>query len=153
VSKDWEKDYAEAPQRYAAAGVLELVVFDPEPSRHPSGVAWQVFRRVRNRPLTRIEVSEGDRVRSKVLGCFLRAVGHHESLRLRLGTGPRGDELFPTGEEAERAARLAANASAESERSAKEAAIAARDAALKRVAELEAKLGARGRSPKRQPSG
>ena len=137
VSKDWEKDYADAPERYATAGVPELIMFDPEPARHRDGIRWQVFRRVRDRPLTRIEVSQGDRVRSKALGCFLRAMGQHEALRLRLGTGPRGDDLFPTGEEAERAAR-------EVERAAKEAAIAARDAALKKVAELEAKLRARG---------
>ena len=165
VSKDWEKDYAEAPQRYAAAGVSELIVFDPDPLRHPEGIAWQVFRRVRDRSLTRIEVSQGDRVRSKALGCFLRAVGQNESLRLRLGTGPRGDDLFPTGEEAERAARdveraardveragrLTATATAESERAAKEAAIGARDAALKRVAELEAKLAAQRRGGRPRP--
>lgn len=152
VSKDWEKDYAEAPERYAAAGVPELVVFDPDPTRHPDRVAWQVFRRVRNRPLTRIEVSQGDRVRSKALGCFLRAIGDHEALRLRLGTGPRGDDLFPTGEEAERvakeaecAAKEAERAAREEERRAKEAAIAARDSALQRVAELESKLRARRR--------
>lgn len=130
VSKDWEKDYIEAPQKYAAAGITELVIFDPAPSRHPDGVAWQVFRRVRNRPLTRIEVSQGDRIHSKVLGCFLRAVGANESLRLRLGTGPKGNDLFPTGEEAERAA--------------KEAAVTTRDAALRRVAQLEAQLRVRG---------
>jgi len=159
ASKDWEKDYVEAPERYAAVGVSELIVFDPDPAGHPEGIAWQVFRRVRNRPLTRIEVSQGDRVRSKVLGCFLRAVGEHESLRVRLGTGPRGDDLFPTGEESERAAKEAERAAKEVERAAKEderaareaeraakdAAIAVRDAALKRVAELEAKLAARKR--------
>jgi hypothetical protein len=173
VSKDWEKDYAEAPARYAAAGVPELIVFDPDPSGHPEGIAWQVFRRVRNRPLTRIEASQGDRVQSKALGCFLRAVGEHESLRVRLATGPRGDDLFLTGEESERAAKEVERAAKEAERAAKEAehaakevehaareveraakqeeraakeaAIAARDAALKRVAELEAKLAARKR--------
>jgi Uma2 family endonuclease len=112
VSKDWLKDYAEAPERYAHAGVPELVVFDPAPERHPERVTWQVFRRVRGRPLVRVEVSRGDRVRSVALRCFLRAVGSGNALRLRLGTGPHGDELFPTGEEA----------------------------ALARVAELEAQL-------------
>lgn len=154
VSKDWEKDYAEAPERYAAAGVPELVVFDPRPERHPERVVWQVFRRVGNRPLTRIEVSQRDRVRSKALGCFLRVVGSNESQRVRLGVGPRGDELFPTGEEAERAAREAALAAAAVERaakdaalserdaalSAKDAALSARDAALDRIAKLEAQL-------------
>jgi Uma2 family endonuclease len=117
VSRDWEKDYVEAPERYAAAGIPELVVFDPSPERNPERVAWQHFRRVRNRPLTRVDVSRGDRVRVSALGCFLRAVGHGESLRLRVATGPHGDDLFPTGEEA----------------------------ALARVAELEARLRKRRR--------
>ena len=149
VSKDWEKDYVEAPERYLVAGVPELIVFDPDPSRHPDRVVWQVFRRVGNRPLTRIEVSQGDRVRSKALGCFLRVVGSQESQRVRLGIGPRGDELFPTGEEAERAAKEQERAAKEQERAAREAdraakdtAIAERDAALVRVAELEARLRA-----------
>ena len=134
------------------------MIFDPAPARHPEGVAWQVFRRVRNRPLARTEVSQGDRIRSKALGCTLRAVGNNESLRLRLGTGPRGDALCPTAEEAERAAKEveraakeveraakeAERAAKDEERAAKEAAIAARDTALKRVAELEAKLRGRG---------
>jgi len=98
VSRYWEKDYVEAPERYAAAGIPELVVFDPWPDRHPDRVAWQHFRRIRNRPLTRVDVSGGDRMRVSALGCFLRAVGQGESLRLRVATGPRGDELFPTGE-------------------------------------------------------
>jgi hypothetical protein len=119
VSRDWEKDYVEAPERYGAAGIGELVVFDPAPARHPERVAWQHFRRVRNRPLTRVEVSRGDRIRVAALGCYLRAVGQGEALRLRVGTGARGDELFPTGEEAERAEK---------------------EVALARVAELEARL-------------
>lgn len=125
VSRDWEKDYVEAPERYAAAGIPELVVFDPSPERHAERVAWQHFRRIRNRPLTRVDVSRGDRMRVSALGCFLRAVGHGESLRLRVATGPRGDDLFPTAEEAERAEK---------------------EAALARVAELEARLRKRRRS-------
>ncbi len=134
VSKDWEKDYEEAPGKYAAIGVPELVIFDPAPHRHRDGVAWQVFRSVRGRPLRRVEVSQGDRIRSGALGCFLRQVSKGEAVRLRLGAGSRGDDLFPTGEESERAA--------------KEAAIVARDAALERVMELEAKL--RGRPARRR---
>lgn len=72
-------------------------------------------------------------------------MGEDESLRLRLGVGPRGEELFPTGEEAERAAKEVERAAKEAERAAKEAALVARDCALKRVAELEAMLKARAR--------
>src|SRR5262249_25436248 len=100
VSEDWEKDYAEAPERYAAARVPQLVVFDPAPGRSPERIAWQLCRRVRGRRLARVEVSSGDRIRSRSLGCFVRAVGAGDTVRLRLGTGPRGDDLFPTAEEA-----------------------------------------------------
>ena len=61
VSRDWEKDYVEAPEKYAAIGVPELLIFDPSPDRHPDGLAWQVFRRVKGRPLRRVGVSH-DRV-------------------------------------------------------------------------------------------
>ena len=163
VSSNWQKDYAEIPSRYAAAGVSELVIFDPEPARHADGLTWQLYRRVRNRPLSLVEVSQGDRVRSKTLGCFLRAVGKGEALRVRLATGAAGDELFPTGEEAERTAKEAERAAKEAEHAAKEAERAAKDAermakeaeraakeaALQRVAELEAALRARGARKRR----
>lgn len=68
------------------------------------------------------------------LGCFLRIVGENDSQRVRLGMGPRGDELFPTGEEVERAGRQAERA--------------AKDVALQRVMELEAAL--RERRPRRK---
>ena len=119
VSKDWEKDCIEAPERCADAGVAELVIFDPAAERHEDGVRWQVFRRVAGRRLARIEASASDRVRSRALGGFLRVVGEGANLRVRIGGGPGGNELFPTGEEA---------------------AVATRDAALERIATLEAQL-------------
>jgi hypothetical protein len=70
-----------------------------------------------------------DRVWSRRLGCFVRSVGQDADLRLRLALGPHGADLFPTAEEAERAAKQA-------ERTAKEA-------ALQRIAELEAELAKR----------
>jgi hypothetical protein len=169
VSQDWEKDYVEAPEKYAAIGVTELVIFDPAPNRHADGVAWQVFRSVRGRPLRRVEVSQGDRVRSKALGCFLKVVGKGEALRLRLGIGSRGDDLFPTAEEAalvaldtertakeaaifareaERTAKEAAIVARDGERLAKEAAVAARDVALTQLVELKAKLRQRQSRPR-----
>ena len=111
-----------------------------------------MYRSVRGRPLTRVEATQGDRVRSRSLGCFLRATGRADSPRVRLGVGPKGDDLFPTGEEAERAARDAAMIDRETEREAKnaavaarDAAIAARDAALERLARLETNLRRGGR--------
>jgi Uma2 family endonuclease len=147
VSTDWEKDYIEGPERYGEMGIPELIVFDPASSRHVDGVRWQVFRRVAGRRWARVETSDGDRVWSKALGCFLRAVGEGDSLRVRVGTGPRGDELFSTAEEAERAAKEAERAAKEGERAAKEAERAAKEveraakeAALERVLELERQL-------------
>jgi hypothetical protein len=149
VSKDWEKDYAESPVRYAELGVSELVIFDPAPERHPDGVVWQVFRRVGDRPLRQIEASQGDRVRSKVLGCFLLVVGSDDSLRVRLALGPRGDALFPTAEEAERAEKEAALVAKAAALAAADTAVAERDVALARLARLEAELGSPGRRRKR----
>jgi hypothetical protein len=173
ASEDWNKDYIEAPERYATMGVPEVVIFDPTPGLRPEGFSWQVFRRVAGRSLMRVEVSQGDRVRSKALGCFLRSVGTGDALRLRLGVGPRGDELFPTTDEVERAekeveraakeralaekeiertAKEAALAAEEAERAAKERALAAKDEAIaaleasrRHTQELEAKLRRRQR--------
>ena len=116
VSDDVDKDYLDGPPKYDSVGVQELIVFDPDYEQSPERVLFQVFRRLPRRGLTRVEATNADRVRSKVLGCHLRTVGVGEDLRLRLSTGPTGDELFPTPEEAarrERAGRLAAEAEVE----------------------------------------
>ncbi|HEY4160355.1 MAG TPA: Uma2 family endonuclease [Polyangiaceae bacterium] len=157
VSLNWGKDYLTSPARYGAMGVPEVIVFDPAPTG-PERTRWQVFRRVRGE-LRKVESSDADRVRSRALGCYLRAVGAEDTLRLRLATGPRGAVLFPTEDEAERAAKEAERAAKEAERAAKEAERAAKEAeraatahersakeaALARVAELEAELGRRPR--------
>jgi hypothetical protein len=113
VSQDWEKDYSDAPERYRQLGVPEVVIFDPGCDEHADGVRWQVFRRVGKRGLVRVEASGADRVRLKVLGGWLRAVGAGGDTRLRIAVGPRGEELVPTAEEEK-----------EAERTAKEAALA-----------------------------
>jgi hypothetical protein len=101
VSDDWQKDYRDAPRDYDALGVEELVVFDRAAprKRSPERVRWQVFRRVRRHGLVRVEVTNDDRVRSKVLGAWLREVGHGASLRIRVGIGPEGGKLVPTVDE------------------------------------------------------
>jgi len=136
VSQDWEKDYAEVPARYAALGVVEVVIFDPGFAEHPEGVRWQVWRRVGKRGLVRVEATQADRVRSRSLGCWLRVVGEGRDTRVRIAVGARGDELVPTAEEREATERAAK----EAERAAKEAERAAKEAALRRVAALEAEL-------------
>jgi hypothetical protein len=131
ASQDWEKDYYEVPSRYDELGVPELVVFDPGFEEHADGVRWQVFRRVGKRGLTRVEATRGDRVHSKALGCWLRAVGEGRDVRVRLGVGPNGEALVPTAEDreqAERAAREHERIAKEAERAAKEAERAAKEA-------------------------
>jgi Uma2 family endonuclease len=115
VSQDHLKDYRDAPARYDELGVPELVIFDPSFGEAPSErLRFQLFRRLKDRGLVRVETTNDDRVRSRALGCHLRAVtderGH---VRLRLATGEGGEVLFPTAEEAERVARLAAEAEVE----------------------------------------
>lgn len=123
-SSEPEKDYHEVLARYAELGVSELVVFDPDHHLADDRVCWKRYRTLKKRGFALVESSDADRVRSRVLGCFLRVVGHGDDARLRVGIGPAGDELFPTEAEAERAA--------------KEAERAAKEQALRRVAELEA---------------
>jgi Uma2 family endonuclease len=109
VSLDVRKDYEIAPERYQELGARELVIFDPDFEEGPDRIRLQVYRRKSGR-LTRILATNADRVRSRVLGCWLRSVGSGTDVRLRLATGPRGDDLYPTGEEAERHARELAEA-------------------------------------------
>ena len=146
VSTDWRKDYAEALPRYEALGVIELVVFDPRFAERSDGRRWQVYRRLGRRGFVRVEATNADRVRSKVLGCWLRAVGDERAVRVRLATGARGDDLVPTPEEAEEAERIAR----EAERAAKETERAAKEAALARVRELEAILARTSPRPRRR---
>ena len=157
VSDDWEKDYREMPEKYGDLGIPELVIFDPKHDAHPEGVRWQVYRRVGKRGLVRVEVTNRDRVKSRTLRCWLRAVGSGQQLCLRIAEGATGDLLVPTAEEraatersakeaertakeAERAAKEAERAAKEAERAAKEAERAAKEEALARIAVLEAEL-------------
>ena len=99
MSADDQKDVEASPRRCDELGVRELVVFDPEPETRQDGVRFRVFRRVGKRGLVLVEVSNGDRVRSKVLDCWLRATGEGSETRLRIGLGPRGGTLMPTDQE------------------------------------------------------
>jgi hypothetical protein len=140
ASQDWEKDYFEVPARYDELGVRELVVFDPEFAERSGGMRWQVFRRVGKRGLVRVEATRTDRVRSKVLGCWLRAVGEGRDVRVRIAVGPRGAELVKTAEEAARVEQATERAAKEAALAARETERAAKEAALARVSELEAAL-------------
>ena len=125
VSQDVDKDYLVSPQKYDRMGVAELVVFDPDFRASNGRVQWQVFRRIKGRGLVKVEATNADRVRSRVLGCFLRVVGEGDEMRLRLGTGPAGETLLPTDEEA----RAQAEAEREQATAEREQAKAERDEA------------------------
>jgi Uma2 family endonuclease len=125
VSRYPIKDYERAPVRYAELGVSELVIFDPRREERTDGVRWQVYRRATRGEFVRVAATDIDRVRSRVLGCWLRAVGDDNETRVRIATGPSGDVLFPTELEAERAALEAERAA---RRSAEEALVAERAA-------------------------
>jgi hypothetical protein len=113
VSLDVDKDYTDVPELYGKIGVPELIVFDPDPHLDADRVRWQVFRRVEGRGFVRVEANNGDRVRSRTLGGWLRVLGADGEQRIRIGLDPDGEVLFPTEVEAERAAK-------EAERAAKE---------------------------------
>jgi Uma2 family endonuclease len=120
VSTEVDKDYVVAPDKYDRLGVRELVVIDPRHQEGRGRLLWQVYRRVAKRGLVRVEATNGDRVRSRVLDCWLVAIGRGDEMRVRLGTGPDGDVLFPTDDEA-RACAEAERAHAEAERERAEA--------------------------------
>ena len=117
------KDYRDAPDRYAELGADELVIFDADCDKGEDRVRWQRYRRLKRRGFVRVESTNADRIAVKTLGCFLRVVGEGDGARLRIGTGPAGDALFPTEAEAERVAK---------------------EAALREVAELRALLAKKG---------
>jgi hypothetical protein len=105
VGQDVAKDYESVPSEYEAAGVDELVVFDPashEPARRPR-VRWQVWRRQRDGRLLCEEKTNDDRVYARSLRCWLRCVRTTRSIRLRIATGEHGEVLVET--DAERADR------------------------------------------------
>ena len=133
VSRSVKKDYVEVIERYRELGVPEVIVFDGKaPKGSPRRVRWQIFRRIKGQGLTRVEVSNEDRVQSRQLGCWIRMVGTGASQRLRVALGPRGDELLPTEAEAEAKARVGAEARARAEAEAEIARLRKENEALKR---------------------
>jgi Uma2 family endonuclease len=132
------KDYAVAPEKYAASGTGELWIFDPElagPRALGGPVRIQIWCRDARGDFTRIYAGPGP-VRSPALDAWLFSVD--EGRRLRIADDEHGTSWWMTAEEAEREAKEAALTTADAERVAKETALA-------RVAELEAELARRTR--------
>jgi Uma2 family endonuclease len=119
------KDYFEAPEKYAASGTGELWVFDPlmdGPKAHGGPFRIQVWVR-QGDDFVRTYAGDGPAF-SPFLSAWL--VATDEGRMLRLADDKEATQFWPTREEAEREAK-------EAERAAKEAALA-------RIAELEAAL-------------
>jgi Uma2 family endonuclease len=116
---DPRKDYSVAPDKYAASGTRELWVFDPllcGPTSHGGPFRLQVWVRGEGGAFTRAYAGAGPAF-SPVLGAY--AVPVDEGQRLRIAGDAAATELWLTAEETERAAK---------------------EAALARIAELEAEL-------------
>ena len=123
------KDYAIAPDKYAASGTGELWVFDPllaGPAAHGGPFRIQIWHRRADGDFVRIYAGDGPAF-SPTLDAYL--VATDEGRKLRLADDEGATVFWRTAEESERAAK-------ESEQAAKEAALA-------RVAELEASIAAR----------
>lgn len=104
VVSEWapEKDYVEAPEKYAASGTGELWVFNPllaGPSVRGGPFVLQVWRRDEEGPFRRVYAGAGP-ARSEALGGWL--VVTDGGRRLRLADNLEGQRLWLTvAEEAE----------------------------------------------------
>jgi Uma2 family endonuclease len=97
------KDYVTSPERYAAAGVLELWIFDAGlegPSSHGGPFRLQVWRRQDDGGFTRAYAGAGPAWSRAVEGWLCPIEG---GARLRIADDPEGTTLWKTAEEAERA--------------------------------------------------
>ena len=125
------KDYGAGPRKYAAAGVQELWVFDPQHfGPGDDGGPWtlQVWERGKAGDFRRVYVGDGPAWSAYFEAWLVVAA---DGRTLRLSDDEEGAALWPT--EAEEAAK----ARADTERARADAA-----AALERVAALEAQLAA-----------
>lgn len=99
------KDYSESPDKYAAAGVQELWVFDPEragPRSAGGPQLLQVWQRNGRGQFVRVYRGDGP-ARSGWLDAWI--VVTDGGRRLRVADDEAGTMLWLTGEETERAAR------------------------------------------------
>jgi len=117
------KDYQQAPHKYASLGVTELWVVDLDlagPAAHGGPYRLQVWSRSDEGGLTRVYAGEGPAY-SPYLQAWVVVRFHGLQRRIRIADDADGRHLWPTPVEVERRAK---------------------DAALARIAELEAELAA-----------
>ncbi len=116
------KDYVVAPDKYAASGTRELVMFDPllaGPTSHGGPFRLQVWRLDDEAKFSRVYEGEGPAY-SATLDAYLVVID--EGRKLRLANDEGAESFWLTFEETERAAK---------------------DDALARIAQLEAELAKR----------
>ncbi|MBI2393458.1 MAG: Uma2 family endonuclease [Deltaproteobacteria bacterium] len=143
VSSSPQKDYISAPERYAASGTVELVVFDSMlrgPRAHGGPHRIQVWRRAADGTFERVAAGEGP--------FFLEsldawAFATDEGQRLRFADDREGTLWWSTAEEAERAEKVRERAEKVRALADNERERAEKEAALARVAALEAELARR----------
>lgn len=94
------KDELQAPDRHDRLGVKELIVYDPfaESRRRADRKRFAVYRRDSSGAFPKIFSTNDARVFSEELGAFLVADPKDHGL-LRLGVGPRGEDLLLFDEE------------------------------------------------------
>jgi Uma2 family endonuclease len=134
-----DKDYLDAPDRYAASGVEELWVFDPlraGAAIHGGPFELQVWRRTGAR-FQRVHAGNAP-ARSERLGAWI--VVTDGGARLRIAEDREGRSLWPTAEEAERAAKENERAAKENERAAKENERTAKERAQAEAAALREEI-------------
>ncbi len=103
-SSNSEKDYQDAPAKYAALGTRELVVFDPEligPPMSGGPFVLQVWRRNDEGAMERVYAGDGP-ARTEELDAWLIPT---EPCRLRIADDKEGSQLWLTSAEQEAAAR------------------------------------------------
>jgi hypothetical protein len=136
IVSDWDRATSTTEQkleRYRQAGILEVVRFEPE-GKEPQLRLWDLF----DGDLVERDLSDPEARRCDALGCYWVIV-EDPTLKstLRLSRDREGREVLPTKAEAMQAKYEAEKAAASR---AAEAARAEKEAALARIAELEAEL-------------
>jgi hypothetical protein len=147
------KDYVDVPERYAALGVPELLIFDPllqGPQSLGGPVPLQLWRRDATGTFERVHFG-GEPVHSTQLDAWVSVWGtelvisRDRAARERWQTDAellqRENERIHAEKERERAEKERERAEKERERAEKEREQAARIDLERRLAELEAKLG------------
>ncbi|MBI4612955.1 MAG: Uma2 family endonuclease [Planctomycetes bacterium] len=141
VSEDWQKDYEEGPEKYAALGARELLVFDPKAAGDKVGgrdrTPLQVFHRTDEGLFVR-RYHGPDPAYLRTLDLYAVVSLDPTGPRLRLARDAAGRELVPTGEEAQAAAEEAQAAAEEAQATAEEAQAAAEEAQAAAEAERDA---------------